>query len=261
MMNHEHGYAKVNGLEMYYEIHGEGDPIVLLHGSFSAIGTSFGQVLPRLEKDRKVIAVEFQGHGRTADIDRPLSVENLADDVAGLLGHLGLEKADAFGYSLGAGVALQLALRHPGLVRKLVLASVTYDNSGFHPGMTEGIDHLQPEHLMGSPFHDEYVALSPRPDFAGLVAKVKAMNHALPELSPEAVRSITAPVLLMIGDSDIIRPEHSVEFFRLLGGGVAGDQAGLPQSQLAVLPGTTHVTLVHRADWLSSMINEFLATS
>ena len=133
------GYAPVNGLKMYYEIHGTGQPLVLLHGAFSAIGTSFGAVLPELARSRQVIAVELQAHGRTADIDRPLSYELMADDVAALIEHLGLEQADIFGYSMGAAVALRVALRHPEMVRKLVLASVTYNLSGIHPGLMEGL--------------------------------------------------------------------------------------------------------------------------
>src|SRR5690349_6901776 len=132
------GYVPVNGLEMYYEIHGTGQPLVLLHGAFSGIGTSFGALLPGLARSRQVIAFELQAHGRTADIDRPLSLEQMADDVAAALPRLGIERADIFGYSMGAGVALQVAIRHPAVVRKLILASVSYTLSGLHPGLMEG---------------------------------------------------------------------------------------------------------------------------
>src|SRR5689334_24070526 len=134
------GYAQVNGLHMYYEIHGTGQPLVLLHGAFSAIGTSFGALLPELAKTRQVIAFELQAHGRTADIDRPMTLEQMADDVVAALQHLGIAQADLFGYSMGAGVALQIAIRHPDVARKLVLASVTYTMSGFHPGLMEGME-------------------------------------------------------------------------------------------------------------------------
>src|SRR5918999_4781568 len=133
------GYAEVNGLEMYYEIHGTGEPLVLLHGAFSAIGTSFGNVLPELAETRQVIAFEMQAHGRTADIDRPLSMEQMADDTVAALQRLGIENADFFGFSMGGGVALQVAIRHPVMVRKLVLASVTYKLDGVHPGLMEGL--------------------------------------------------------------------------------------------------------------------------
>ncbi len=258
-------YASVNGLEMYYEIHGTRQPeaqtpLVLLHGSLSATGTSFGKVLPGLRKTRQVIAVEQQAHGHTADIDRPLSVEQMAGDTVALLRRIGVDKADFFGYSLGSGIALHIAIRHPDVVRKLVLAGgVTYSRAGFYPGLLEGLEQLQPEHLAGSPFHEEYLRIAPRPeDFSRLIAREKELNRNLRDLSPEEIQSIQAPVLLIIGDSDIVRPEHVAEMFRLLGGGVVGDTVGLPRSRLAVLPGTTHVTVVHRADWLLSMVTEFL---
>ncbi len=249
----------MNGLEMYYEIHGTGRPLVLLHGALSAIGTSFGKVLPSLAETRRVIAVELQAHGRTADVDRPLSYEQMADDTVALLEHIGVEDADFFGWSMGAGVALQVAIRHPDLVRKLVLASATYNSGGFYPGVLAGIEHLTPEALAGSPFEEEYARIAPNPeDRLTLIAKVKELDGRVQDWLPEDIRSIGAPALLIIGDSDIVSPEHAVEMFRLFGGGAVGDIAGLPNSQLAVLPGTTHVTLMKRVDWLLSMIGEFL---
>jgi pimeloyl-ACP methyl ester carboxylesterase len=252
-------YAPVNGLEMYYEVHGAGRPLVLLHGGLSAIGTSFGTVLPDLAKNRQVIAVEFQAHGRTADIDRPLTYEHLADDTAALLRHLGVDNADFFGFSVGAGVALQVAIRYPELVGKAVLGSVAVDRDGFHPGVLDGIDQLQPEHLAGSPFAEEYARTAPNPaDWPTLIEKTKRLDREFVGWPHEAVRSVEAPVLIMVGDSDIVRPEHAVEVFRLFGGGVAGDVAGLPKSRLAVLPGTTHVGLMVRPDWVVSMVEAFL---
>jgi pimeloyl-ACP methyl ester carboxylesterase len=253
-------YVSVNGLEMYYEIHGEGQPLVLLHGAFSAIGTSFGKILPELVKSRQVIGFELQGHGRTADIDRSLTIEALADDVAAAIRKLGFERADIFGYSMGASVALNVAVRHPDVVRKLILASVTYTLEGIHPGLMEGLGEMKPEMMYGSPWHEEYTRIAPYPEkFSSLFAKKTEMDRQLKELSAETIEAIKAPTLLVIGDSDLVRPEHAVEMFRLLGGGVFGDTpAGLPNSQLAVLPGTSHVTLVDRADWLTSMVNQFL---
>jgi pimeloyl-ACP methyl ester carboxylesterase len=254
------GYVSVNGLEMYYEIHGTGQPLVLLHGAFSAIGTSFGELLPSLAERRRVIAFEMQAHGRTADIDRPLSYEQMADDTAAALEQLGIEKADFFGYSMGAFIALQIAIRHPDVVRKLVLASVTYNLGGVHPGLMEGLADMKPEMMYGSPWHEEYTRIAPNPDeFATLFAKKTQMDRNLKDVPAEFIESIEAPTLLIIGDSDLVRPEHAVEMFRLLGGGVFGDTpAGLPSSQLAVLPGTSHVTLVSRADLLLSIIPPFL---
>jgi pimeloyl-ACP methyl ester carboxylesterase len=253
------GYAPVNGLNLYYEIHGAGQPLVLLHGAFSAIGTSFDALLPSLAQTRQVIALEMQAHGRTADIDRPLTLEQMADDTAAALRYLGIDRADIFGYSMGAAIALQFAIRHPEMLRKLVLASVSYTLSGMHPGLMEGLGEMKPEMMFGSPWHEEYMRIAPNPEgFATLFAKKTQMDRQIKDLPAEAIQSIKAPTLLIVGDSDIIRPEHAVEMFRLLGGGVAGDMAGLPNSQLAILPGTTHVTVVYRAELLLAMIPPFL---
>jgi pimeloyl-ACP methyl ester carboxylesterase len=259
------GYAPVNGLQMYYEIHGAdnadqaGAPLVLIHGAFSAIGTSFGALLPGLAAGRQVIGVELQAHGRTADIDRPLRLDLLADDVAALLGHLNIEQADLFGYSTGAAIALRVAIKYPGLVRKLVLASVTYTLDGVHPGLMEGLGEMSVEMMFGSPWHDEYMRIAPRPeDFATLFAKKNQMDQHIDDIPAETVAAIKAPILLVIGDSDLVRPEHAVEMFRLLGGGVFGDMAGMPNSQLAILPGAMHSTLTQEADMLLAMIPRFL---
>ena len=248
------GYVSVNGLNMYYEIHGTGQPLVLVHGAFSAIGTSFGALLPELAKSRKVIAFELQGHGHTADIDRPMSLDGMADDVAAAIKQLGIEQSDILGYSMGAGVALQMVICHPEVVRKLILASVTYTFSGIHPGLMEGLGNMTPEMMHGSPWHEEYMKLAPHPEnFARLFAKKTR------DIAAESIRGIKSPTLLIIGDSDLVRPEHAVEMFRLLGGCVFGDTpAGLPNSQLAVLPGTSHVSLASRTELLIPIINSFL---
>jgi pimeloyl-ACP methyl ester carboxylesterase len=253
------GYAPVNGLNLYYEIHGEGGvPLLLLHGAFSAIGSSFAQLLPALAQNRQVIGVDLQGHGRTADIDRPLNIPNLAEDAAALLAHLGLAQADVFGYSMGAGAALFLALKHPALVRKLAVASVTYNVGGLHPGLLDGLDQIKPEMMHGSPWHTEYLNIAPKPEnFAALVEQVKNMNRNIPNVADDDIRGLKLPVLIVIGDSDIVQPEHAVAMFRLLGGGVPGDNMGLPNAQLAILPGTTHVTVVYRPDLLLPVLKAF----
>lgn len=258
------GYAPVNGLQMYYEIHGEhrddAPPVVLLHGAFSGIGTSFGAILPGLAAFRELLAVELQGHARTADIDRPLRAEFMADDIAALLDYLNIERADLFAYSMGTEVALHFVTKYPERVRKQVLVSVSYTLAGLHPGMMEGMDQMRPEMLHGSPFHDEYMALAPDPDaFPALFEKKQEHDRAIEDYPADAIRGIQAPTMIVIGDSDIVQPEHAVEMFRLLGGGVIGDLAGLPNSRLAILPGTTHITVMHRAEWLVPMIEEFLA--
>ena len=256
----ETGYAPVNGLQMYYEVHGSGGrPLVLLHGNLSTIGVDFGGVLPALARNRQVIGVEQQAHGHTADIDRPLRIGHWADDTAAFLHHLGMEGADLFGYSSGSAVAVQVALDHPELVGKLVLASFSYRLDGLHPGLMDNIGGLQPEHLAGTPFEQDYARVAPNPgDWPKLIEKIKDMDADLPEWTADDLRGLAAPAMLVYGDSDIVRPEHMAETFRLLGGGVAGDLAGLPRARLAVLPGTNHVTLVQRADWLASMVGEFL---
>jgi pimeloyl-ACP methyl ester carboxylesterase len=217
-------------------------------------------MLPIFAKTRQVIAVEQQGHGHTADIDRPLRNEHMADDTVALLQHLGIEKADFFGYSMGSDVAMKIAYHHPEMVRKLVLAGGTsYNLDGLHPGLMEGLDDIPPDALDGTPWKEAYDKVAPNPqDWATLVAKKNEMDHHYQPWTPEQIQSFKAPMLIMVGDSDIVRPEHVVEMFRLVGGGVVGDAVGLPASQLAILPGTTHVTVVYRTDWVTSMTNEFL---
>jgi pimeloyl-ACP methyl ester carboxylesterase len=189
-----------------------------------------------------------------------LSIEQMADDTAAALQQLGIDQAAIFGYSMGAAIALHLAIRHPDVVRKLVLASVTFNLSGVHPGLMDGLGDMKPEMMFGSPWHEEYTRIAPHPEgFTALFAKKTQMDRNIQDVPAETIRAIKAPTLLVIGDSDLVRPEHAVEMFRLLGGGVFGDTpAGLPNSQLAVLPGTSHVTLVYRADLLLAIIPPFL---
>jgi pimeloyl-ACP methyl ester carboxylesterase len=251
-------YAEVNGLKMYYEIHGAGFPLIVLHGAFMTIG-AMGALVPALSETRQVVAVELQGHGHTADIDRLLSYEQLADDVAALMRHLDIEWADVFGYSMGGGAALQLAMRHPALVRKLVVASASSTSDGVYPEVWAGIERITPELFEGSPWKEEYDRVAPNPDaFPTLVEKMKQLDGQPFAWAADEIRAISAPTMVIVGDSDGTTPEHAVELFRLRGGGVFGDLAGLPSARLAVLPGTTHVGLIDRADWLASMIVEFL---
>lgn len=252
------GYAPVNGLEMYYESHGEGPPLVLLHGALMTI-EGFGELVPSLAKTRQVIAVEQQAHGRTADIDRPFRYEQMADDTAALLRQLGIEEADLFGYSMGGAIAMQMAIRHPELVRRLVLAAAASSKDGMYPEVLENIRNLTPEDFAGSPWQESYASVAPDPDdWPTLVDKVVQLVGEFEGWPPEDIAAIEAPALVVVADADVVRPEHAIELFRLLGGGVPGDLGGLPRSRLAVLPGTTHVTLVERAEWLTPMVTEFL---
>jgi pimeloyl-ACP methyl ester carboxylesterase len=253
------GYAPVNGLDMYYEVHGSGGvPVVLLHGAYMSTG-AMQWLLSDLARSRQVIAVDLQGHGRTADVDRPLQYEQMADDVAALMDHLGIDQADITGYSMGGGVGLQLAIRHPERVRKLVAMSTGFRLDGMYPEVIAGIAEITPEVFYGTPWYDEnYAAVAPRPeDFPVLVEKLKRLDAEAFDWSQE-IAGIAAPTLLVFGDADVLRPEHMVELFGLLGGGVPGDLTGLPKARLAVLPGTTHVTVMNRGDWLLPMITEFL---
>jgi pimeloyl-ACP methyl ester carboxylesterase len=248
-------------MHIYFEEHGNGPgrPLVLVHGALSGIRTSFGPLLPHLRRTRRVIAVELQGHGRTPDIDRPFTVEDFAGDVVQLLDRLAIERADVFGWSLGAAVALRLGTAQPARVGRLVLASVSFDHGGLHPGLLDGIQDLRPEHLHGSELHDEYLRVAPDPaGWHRLVTKMKVLDANLPEWTPAQIRALAAPALIVAGDSDIVRPEHAVRMFRLLGGGVAGDLTGLPRCRLAILPGTTHMSLPHRAALLAPIVEDFL---
>ena len=188
------GTVPVNGLEMYYEIYGEGQPLVLLHGAFSAIDSSFGALIPGLAEGRKVVGFELQGHGRTADIDRPLSNEAMADDVAAAIEQMELGPVDLYGYSMGAFVALLVTLRHPQLVRKLVFMSATYTMSGVHPGLMDGLGEMTPEMMVGSEWHEEYMRIAPRPeDFETLFAKKTAMDQGYQDQRDEDIAAIEAP--------------------------------------------------------------------
>ncbi|MDF3039957.1 MAG: alpha/beta hydrolase fold protein [Thermomicrobiales bacterium] len=253
------GYAPVNGLQMYHEVHGGGGvPLLLLHGSLGSL-EMFRPLLPTLTKGRRVIAIDQQGHGRTADVDRPLRYEQLADDAAAFLGFLGSNQVDLFGFSMGSAAAWQLAIRRPELVRKLV-GAISYSNEGIYPEVLAGLQTtFNSEAFAGSPIETGYRRVAPNPDgFPALVRKVRDLTSTAGEWPVEAIRAIAAPTMIVIGDADIIRPEHAVELFRLRGGGVPGDFAPMPPAQLAILPGTTHLTLIERAEWLGSMIPAFL---
>jgi len=252
------GYAPVNGLKMYYEVHGSGDPVVLLHGSFMTITNNWTQWIGELSKTRKVIAIEMQGHGRTADIKRDFSYENLADDVAALLDHLKIPSADLIGYSMGGAVAMQCAIRHPEKVRKVVSISARFRQDGF---VKEGLDafpKLTPEAFKDSPIEIEYKKLSPTPDkFADLVNHIKAMASRPFDFGADKLKATKAPMFFIHGDADGVRLEHIAEMFRLKGGEIHGDLQPRSSSRLAILPDTTHVTLMARMAVIVPMVNDF----
>ncbi|MBX6330302.1 MAG: alpha/beta hydrolase [Gemmatimonadaceae bacterium] len=254
-------YAEVNGIKLYYEVRGSGPPLILLHGGLGAI-EMFGPNLDALAKGRQVIAVDLQGHGRTADIDRPLSVELMAGDIAALIKHLGLERVDVMGYSLGGGVAFQMALRHPELVNKLVLVSMPIRRSAFYPDILaqQGSVGAAAEAMKQTPMYQLYSALAPRPeDWPRLLEKIgEAMKKDF-DYTADVAR-ITAPTLIVAADADMFPPAHAVEVFGLLGGGKRDggwDGSGRPTSQLAILPGLTHYTIFN-APALAAVVIPFL---
>ncbi len=260
--NQKGAYARVNGLDLYYEIHGSGQPLLLLPGGFMTIG-AMGELVPQLAAARRVIGVELQGHGHTADIERPLRFELLADDIAALIRYLELEQADIFGFSLGGGVALQTAIRHPQVVRKL--ASTAFKRDGWYPEVLAGMASISVETFAGTPIHEAYLKTSPRPE--GWPIFVAKMRQLLSEHYDwvDGVASLELPILILVGDADGLRLTHAVEFFGLLGGGKAdGDLTGLPPAQLAVLPATTHVGwappyhgIITRTQLLLPILTEF----
>jgi pimeloyl-ACP methyl ester carboxylesterase len=236
------GYAPVNGLQMYYEVHGAGGiPLLLLHGGLFNIDLQFGQLIPGLAATRQVIAADFQGHGRTGDIDRPLTSADLASDVVGLLRHLDVAQADVFGNSVGGGVALHLAIKHPELVRKLVVSSVSFHPDGDRPENREAVEALTVDAIAGTPMEQDYRAKSPNPDkLQDLLDKLGQFDAGFTGWADADVRGIAAPTLVTVGDCDAVRLDHVVRFLQLRGGDVNGDLVGVPASQLAVFPGTTH---------------------
>lgn len=250
--------VEVNGMQMYYEVSGEGDPLIVLHGAYMNIKT-MGAIIPKLAETHKVYALEFQGHGRTTDIDRPITYPNLADDVAAFMDAVGLEKADVFGYSMGSAAGLQLAIRHPQKVNRLVAASVAYDVRGWQPEFIEFIPKMTVEMFLEMPFAEDFKQLAAdREGFPALVEKLIQLEKE-PMAWEEDVKAVKIPVLIIAGDADVATLEHSVALFRLLGGGVMGDMGKpLPASRLAVMPATSHTAVITQADLLYAFIEPFL---
>ncbi|HEX6099912.1 MAG TPA: alpha/beta hydrolase [Thermoanaerobaculia bacterium] len=242
-------YAEVNGLKLYYEIHGTRGakpPLVLLHGGGSSIETSFARVLPGLAKNRQVIAFDQQGHGRTADIpERPFTFEQSADDAAALLRHLAIDRADFLGYSNGGSIAMQIAVRHPKLVRRLVVASAMVKRDGLVAGFFDGMRQASLEN-MPAEFRENYTRLSPHPErLQSFHDKSVQRMLGFKDWPAGMLKGIQSPVLLLFGDRDVVRAEHAVEMLRLI-----------PHAQLMVLPDTDHMQVVER--WPVAAIERFL---
>jgi len=240
-------YADVNGLRLYYEVHGSGPPLVLLHGGLLTIELNFGALIPALARSHTVVAVELQGHGHTADIDREMTLENFADDIVTLLGHLAIDEADFFGYSLGGAVSLAVVTRHPHLVGKLVLASTPSRRDDF---ALEG--QLEPGRMPtaadGREWEQAYRRVAPDPDrFGALVTRLGALVGAIAGPSRNELAAIRAPTLILIGDRDFISVARAAELLELI-----------PDAQLAILPGATHVEMIRRPEQILAMIAPFL---
>jgi pimeloyl-ACP methyl ester carboxylesterase len=243
------GYAPVNGPELYYEMYGSGDPLVLLHGGLGSIDM-MTPLVPMLATGRQVIAFDLQAHGRTLDVDRPLRFEGMADDLAAALDHLGFGKVDVMGYSLGGGVALQLAIRHSPKVRRLAVVSFPFRQSGWYPEVRAGMARLgeaTANAMIGTPFHQIYTRLAPKPEnWTSLHIKLHDILAQDYDWT-DAVSAIQAPALLVSGDADSMSPTHMAEFYQLFGGGQrdgAWDGSGMSSSRLAILPGATHYNIV-----------------
>ncbi|MEJ3659299.1 alpha/beta hydrolase [Actinomycetes bacterium KLBMP 9759] len=258
------GYLPVDGIDVYYEVHGaareDRAPLVMLHGGLVAIDMSFGAMIPRLAEDRQVIAIEQQGHGHTADRGGPLSYDRMTADTAAVLRHLGVGRADVFGYSMGGVTALKLGIQHPDLVRKLVIASAAFDSAGYYPGVLDGIAAMSPDDFAGSGLPETYASVAPDPAaWTGLVEKVKQLDLQFQGVPPEQIASITAASLVIVGDSDDVAISHAARLFELLGGGTPGDHKGLPDDQLTVLPATGHLGVItERGDAVVSTMTAFL---
>jgi pimeloyl-ACP methyl ester carboxylesterase len=249
--------VEVNGMQMYYEVSGEGEPLIVLHGAYMNI-PAMGEIIPRLAETHKVYALELQGHGRTNDIDRPITYPNLASDVATFMDEVGIEKADVFGYSMGAATGLKLAIDHPDKVDQLVAASVAYDMSGSQPEFLAMIPTMAPGMFIGTPMEDAWKQYSPDPDgFRPFVERMIALEHE-PLQWEDDVRTLKTPMLIIAGDADMVTLEHIVSLFRLVGGGAPGDMGKpLAASRLAILPATSHTAVIDQVDLLLGFIEPF----
>ncbi|HEY0677280.1 MAG TPA: alpha/beta hydrolase [Chitinophagaceae bacterium] len=253
------GLAPVNGVNIYYEVHGDGDPIVLLHGSFMTINLNWAQLIPELSKKRKVIVLEFRGHGRSTDSKEPFSYKLLASDVAGVCKFLKIDSADVLGYSLGGTVAFQLAIQNPTLVKKLIIVSSVYKYEGWLPEMRSMLKTFKPDFLDNTPLYAEYKKVAPDSTrWHAFMEKMLVFENKPYDLGEANIKAIRSPVLLIMGDNDGVDLSHVTAMYRLLGGGVFGDIAGLPRSQLSIVQGNTHVSLMMDPSIVNSRVEAFL---
>ncbi|OCA73399.1 alpha/beta fold hydrolase [Chryseobacterium arthrosphaerae] len=253
------GYAPVNGIKVYYEVYGEGRPVILLHGAFMTIDTNWGELIPELSKNRKVIAVELQGHGHSPYSDRKLSHTTLASDVAGVMDHLKVESADVVGYSFGGAIAYQFAIQSPKRLKNLVIISATYKSSGWIPEINSVFKTMKPALFENSPMHTAYNAVAPdKTKWTKFLEQMIASAGTPYDMGDSNIAKITAPVLIIAGDNDGLDKTELAKTYKLLGGGIAADMAPMPKSQLAIVPGQSHVSLMMQTATILGYLNNFL---
>jgi len=253
------GYAPVNGIKVYYEVYGEGKPIVLLHGAFYTIQLNWGQLIPELSKTRKVIAIELQGHGHTPFSDRKMDFPTLASDVEGVMNYLKIDSADVAGYSMGGSVAYQLTIQSPKRVRKLVIISSTYKSSGWRPEVTNAFKMFKPEFFTNSPLQAAYDAVAPdKTKWTAFLQHMIAFAGTSFDMGDANIAKITSPVLLISGDNDGLDKIELIKTYQLLGGGVSADLGPMPKSHLAIVPSQGHVSLMMQTKTIFGYLDDFL---
>lgn len=253
------GYAPANGTKVYYEVYGEGKPIVLLHGAYYTIEMNWAQLIPELAKTRKVIALELQGHGHTPYSDRKLSRSTLASDVEQVMNYLKIDSADVAGYSFGGQIAYQFAIQSPKRLRKLVIISAAYKTEGWVPEVSSVFKIMKPEFLANSPMQAAYNAVAPdKTKWTKFVEQMIASAGEPFNLGDENIAKITAPVLIISGDNDGMDKIELAKTYKLLGGGVAADMQPMPKSHLAIVPYQTHVSLMKQTKIIFDYLDAFL---
>ena len=253
------GYAPVNGIRVYYEVYGEGRPLVLLHGAFYTIDMNWGQLIPELSKTRKVIAIEMQGHGHTPFSARELSITTLASDVEGVMDYLKLDSADVGGFSMGGSVAYQFAVQSPKRLRKLVIISSTYKTSGWLPIVNSGFENFKPEFFDNTPIKTAYDAVAPdKTKWRKFLEQMFAFAKVPFNVGDSNIAKINAPVLIISGDNDGTDKIELIKTYQLLGGAVSADLQPMPKSQLAIVPSQGHVSLMMQTTTILTYLNSFL---
>lgn len=255
----ESGYAPVNGLKIYYEVYGEGKPLVLLHGAFMTIETNWGQLIPELSKTRKVIAIELQGHGHTPFSDRKLDQATLASDVEGVMKHLKVDSADVVGYSMGGSIAYKLTIQSPKRVKKLVIISSTYKSTGWKPEIAGAFKNMKPEMFANTPMKTAYDAVAPdKTKWTKFIEQMIVFAGTTFDMGDTNIAKITSPVLIIAGDNDGLDKVELSKTYQLLGGDKFADMGPMPKSHLAIVPGQGHVSLMMQTKTISTYLNDFL---